>query len=115
MASRGVYVEHLRKVDLFAGLTKKELEQVAMAGAEVDVAAGRVLLEQGHSGTDAFVVLKGTFVARRNGRKVATLHAIVLDTAFSVMPDKQGILFAPSDRDDTDVGMLKLERRTYAD
>ena len=40
--------------------------------AEVDVAAGRVLLEQGHSGTDAFVVLKGTFVARRNGRKVAT-------------------------------------------
>lgn len=75
MANRGVYVEHLRRVALFAGLTKKELEQVASAGSEVDVAAGKVLMEQGHSGSDAFIVLKGTFVVRRNGRKVAELNA----------------------------------------
>ena len=75
MANRGVYVEHLLRVALFAGLTKKELEQVASAGSEVDVAAGKVLMEQGHSGSDAFIVLKGTFVVRRNGRKVAELNA----------------------------------------
>ena len=73
MASRGVYVEHLRRVVLFAGLTKKELERVASAGSELEVPAGKVLMEQGHSGSDAFIVLKGTFVVRRNGRKVAEL------------------------------------------
>jgi CRP/FNR family transcriptional regulator, cyclic AMP receptor protein len=75
MASRSVYVDHLRRVGLFAGLTKKELEMVAAAGSEVDVAAGKVLMVEGHSGADAFIVLKGTFVVRRNGRKVATLHS----------------------------------------
>jgi len=75
MASRGVYIEHLRRVALFAGLSKKELERVATAGSEVDIAAGKLVMEQGHSGGDAFVVLKGTFVVRRNGRKVAQLGA----------------------------------------
>ncbi len=75
MASRSVYVDHLRRVGLFAGLTKKELETVASAGSEVDVDAGKVLMVEGHSGADAFIILKGTFVVRRNGRKVATLHS----------------------------------------
>lgn len=65
--------------------------------------------------TEKISTLNAFDLASGRDRKVATLHAIVLDTAFSVMPDKQGILFAPSDRDDTDVGMLKLERRAYAD
>lgn len=75
MASRGVYVEHLRRVALFSGLSKKELERVAAAGSEIDIAAGKVIMQEGHSGADAFVVLKGTFVVRRNGRKVAELAA----------------------------------------
>lgn len=75
MASRGIYVEHLRRVALFSGLSKKELERVAAAGSEIDVTAGKVIMEQGHSGADAFVVLKGTFVVRRNGRKLAELNA----------------------------------------
>lgn len=75
MASRGVYIEHLRRVSLFAGLSKKELERVAAAGSEIDVVAGKVIMEQGRSGSDAFVVLKGTFVVRRNGRKLAELTA----------------------------------------
>ncbi len=75
MASRGVYIEHLRRVTLFAGLSKKELGLVAGAGTEVDVTAGTVIMEQGHHGVDAFVILKGTFVVRRNGRKLAELSA----------------------------------------
>ena len=73
MTSRGVYIEHLRRVVLFSGLSKKALERIAMAGSEVDVKAGKVVMEQGHSGREAFVVLKGTFVVRRNGRKLAEL------------------------------------------
>ncbi|MBP9054254.1 MAG: cyclic nucleotide-binding domain-containing protein, partial [Ilumatobacteraceae bacterium] len=87
MANRGVYVEHLRRVALFAGLTKKELEQVASAGSEVDVAAGKVLMEQGHSGSDAFIVLKGTFVVRRNGRKVAELNAGDIAAELALLDD----------------------------
>lgn len=86
MANRGVYVEHLRRVALFAGLTKKELEQVASAGSEVDV-AGKVLMEQGHSGSDAFIVLKGTFVVRRNGRKVAELNAGDIAAELALLDD----------------------------
>lgn len=75
MANRGVYVEHLRRVALFAELSKKELERVASAGSEIEVAAGKVLMEQGRNGADAFVVLRGSFVVRRNGRKLAELTA----------------------------------------
>lgn len=82
-----MYVEHLRRVALFAGLTKKELEQVASAGSEVDVAAGKVLMEQGHSGSDAFIVLKGTFVVRRNGRKVAELNAGDIAAELALLDD----------------------------
>ena len=65
--------------------------------------------------TEKVATLNAFDLTAGRDRKVATLHAIVLDTAFSVLPDRQGILIAPSDRDDTDVGMLKLERRAYAD
>jgi CRP-like cAMP-binding protein len=75
MANRGVYVEHLRRVQLFAGLSTKELERIAAAGSEIDVKAGTVLVTQGHVGHDAFIVLNGSFVVRRNGREVAQLSA----------------------------------------
>jgi len=55
-------------------------------------------------------VLNAFDLASGRDRKVATLGASMLDTAFSVLPDRQGILIAPSDRDDADVGMFKLER-----
>lgn len=83
-----MYVEHLRRVGLFAGLTKKELERVASAGAQVDVAAGTILMQQGHSGTDAFVVLDGRFQVRRNGRKVAVLATGDVAGELALLDDK---------------------------
>ena len=44
-----------------------------MAGQEVAVPAGTVLMEEGRRGRDAFVVLSGSLVVRRAGRKLATL------------------------------------------
>lgn len=73
MASRRVYVEHLRHVPLFSGLSRKALERVAMAGQEVAVPEGTVLMEEGRPGRDAFIVLAGSLVVRRAGRKVATV------------------------------------------
>lgn len=46
---------------------------MARASDEVDLAAGRVLCEQGQLGREAFVIVSGTAEVRRNNRKVATL------------------------------------------
>ena len=73
MASNKAFLDDLRRIPLFAGCTKKELERLARAGDEVDMEAGSLLADQGQTGREAFVVLAGSVSVRRNGRKVATL------------------------------------------
>jgi len=88
MASRSVYVEHLRNVSLFAGMSKKELERVAGAGGEVGVAEGTVIMQQGEGGRSAYVILSGEFMVRRNGRKVATLGPGAIVGELSLLDDQ---------------------------
>src|SRR5918995_4030330 len=73
MASKKAYVDHLRNVSLFAGCTRKELERIARSGDEITMTAGSLVVDQGQTGREAFVVLDGTVAVKRNGRKVATL------------------------------------------
>lgn len=73
MASKKSYVEHLRNVPLFQGCSTKDLEKIARAGDEVRMPAGSLILDQGQTGREAFVVLDGTVVVRRNGKKIDTL------------------------------------------
>ena len=73
MASNKAFLDDLRRIPLFAGCTKKELERLARAGDEVDMTAGSLLADQGQTGREAFVILAGRSSVRRNGRKVATL------------------------------------------
>ncbi len=75
MASKRAYVEHLRNVPLFSGCSTKDLEKIAKAGDEVRMPAGSLLVDQGQTGREAFVVLDGTVTVKRNGRKVASLGA----------------------------------------
>jgi CRP-like cAMP-binding protein len=63
----------LGAVELFSGLTKKELTALARLSDEVDVAEGTTLATQGEHGRQVEVILQGTAVVRRNGRKVAEL------------------------------------------
>ncbi|HEY7105093.1 MAG TPA: cyclic nucleotide-binding domain-containing protein [Acidimicrobiia bacterium] len=74
MASKKAYVDHLRSIPLFAGCTRKELELIARSGDEIKMTAGTVLVDQGQTGHEAFVVMDGTVTVKRNGRKVATLE-----------------------------------------
>jgi CRP-like cAMP-binding protein len=46
---------------------------VAKASDEVSIDAGRVLVEQGRTGHEFFLILDGEAVIRRNNRKIATL------------------------------------------
>ena len=73
MASKQTKMEHLAAVPLFDGFTKKELEKVAKAGDEIIMSAGTVIVDQGQTGREAFVVLDGSVTVKRNNRKIATL------------------------------------------
>lgn len=74
MASKKAYLDHLKNVPLFAGCTKKELERIARSGDEIKMTAGSLLVDQGQTGREAFVVLDGEVTVKRNGRKIATLE-----------------------------------------
>lgn len=73
MASKKAYVDHLRNVPLFSGCTRRELERIAKSGDEITMTAGSLVVDQGQTGREAFVVLDGTVAIKRNGRKVASL------------------------------------------
>jgi hypothetical protein len=75
MATKKQSLEHLQRVPLFSGCTAKDLEKVLKAGDEITAAAGQVIIDQGQTGREAFVILAGSATVRRNGKKVATLGA----------------------------------------
>lgn len=73
MAGRKDYLEHLAALPLFSACSKRELSKLARASDELEVDGGRVLVDQGEAGREAFVVLDGTATVKRNNRKIATL------------------------------------------
>ena len=75
MASKKTYLESLRRVALFSSCSTKDLEKIAKAGDEVKMDAGSVIVDQGQTGREAFVIISGSATVKRNGKKVATLGA----------------------------------------
>lgn len=75
MASKKTYLDSLRRVSLFSSCSTKDLEKIAKAGDEVTLAAGTVVVDQGQTGREAFVIISGSATVKRNGKKVATLGA----------------------------------------
>jgi len=73
MASKKASLEHLRKVSLFSSCSTKDLEKILKAGDSIVAAAGQVIIDQGQTGREAFVIMSGTATVKRNGKKVATL------------------------------------------
>jgi CRP-like cAMP-binding protein len=73
MASKKAHVEHLRNVPLFQSCSQKDLEKIAKAGDEVSMPAGSLIVDQGQTGREAFVILEGSVIVRRNGKKISTI------------------------------------------
>ena len=65
----------LASVPLFAGLSKKELAQVAAIADELDFRAGKTLIREGDPGREFFVLLEGTAEVTQGGKVVATRKA----------------------------------------
>ena len=68
-------VEALRRAPLFEGLARKELEQLAKLADDLEVDAGRVLVREGESGREFFVILEGEVDVSRGGQTIATRGA----------------------------------------
>ena len=73
MASRDSHLDKLADVPLFSACSRKDLQKIAKASDEVEVKAGRVLVDQGKTGHEFFLILDGSATVRANNRKVASL------------------------------------------
>jgi CRP-like cAMP-binding protein len=71
--SKDAKLDLLRKVPLFSACTKSDLSRIASLVDEVEVSKGKVLMRQGDSGRECFVIADGTAKATMRGRKGATL------------------------------------------
>jgi len=74
-----MYEDALARVELFSGLRKKELKEVATACREGKYSPGSVLITQGEKGLGLFILTKGTVrITRKNSLDGAE---VVLGTA----------------------------------
>jgi CRP-like cAMP-binding protein len=66
-------VEMLKQVPLFATCSKRQLEAIAGIADEFDQTEGRTLARQGDRGREFIVLVEGTAVVERDGRRIASL------------------------------------------
>lgn len=71
--ARNKYHEHLRQVPLFADLDDDELDHVGQAATELDFKAGKVLMREGSTAHEMFVITSGTVEVTRDGEHVADI------------------------------------------
>jgi len=72
MLHRNRKIELLKRVPLFAGCSKKELEGIARIADEIDFKPGKTLITEGSPGREFFVLAEGTAEITRKGRKIDT-------------------------------------------
>ena len=73
MARRDTFVDHLAEVPLFRACSRKARSTVARRAKERRVGAGEVVINEGETGNEFFVIMDGHAQVRRGGKKVATL------------------------------------------
>lgn len=66
-------LELIKGAPLFEHCSKQDLRHIARIADELDIPAGKVLIEGGERGREFFVIVSGNVDVRRKGRKIATL------------------------------------------
>jgi CRP/FNR family cyclic AMP-dependent transcriptional regulator len=110
MASKKTYLDSLRRVSLFSSCSTKDLEKIAKAGDEVTLSAGTVIVDQGQTGREAFVIISGSATVKRNGKKVATLGAGSVVGELSLLDHGPRTATVVAD---TDCTMLVISQRQF--
>ena len=70
---RDAKVELLKKVPLFADCSKTELRALAKTADELDLREGTVMTREGRPGREFFVLVDGSALVTKKGKKVADL------------------------------------------
>ncbi len=111
MPSKQDKLTHLRNVTLFAECSAKDISKIAKASDEIEVTAGHVICDQGQMGREAFVIMEGSAIVRRNGKKVATLGpgSVVGELSLLDRGPRTATVTA-----DTDVTLLVIDSRHFA-
>jgi CRP/FNR family transcriptional regulator, cyclic AMP receptor protein len=65
--------EMLKAVPLFAAMRSRDLDSVERMADSVDLPAGHVLMRQGQTGNEMFVLATGSAVVERNGKEIGRL------------------------------------------
>jgi CRP/FNR family cyclic AMP-dependent transcriptional regulator len=110
MATRKAHLEHLRNVSLFAGCSTKELERIAKASDEITMPAGSLIVDQGQTGREAFIVLEGTVTVKRNGKKLGSYGAGTIIGELSLLDHGPRTATVTCD---TDCDLLLLDQRHF--
>ncbi len=63
----------LASIELFAGLSKKDLKSIDRLMTPVDVKAGKEVIKEGTAGREAFIVVEGTASVWRDGKLIASV------------------------------------------
>jgi CRP/FNR family transcriptional regulator, cyclic AMP receptor protein len=75
VATTSEIVEHLGKVPIFSGCSKKELQTIAKQVREIQHDAGHVIAAEGEPGAGLFVIDEGEADVTIGGRKVNHMKA----------------------------------------
>jgi CRP/FNR family transcriptional regulator, cyclic AMP receptor protein len=70
---RNQKVELIKRVPLFAHLSKRHLQEVASLADEIDLRDGKELTKEGAAGREFFVLLEGSADVKKNGRRINRL------------------------------------------
>lgn len=66
-------IDLIKRVPLFANASKHELEQIAQIADEIDLPDGKVVITEGDTGREFFVLIEGSAEVTRGGKKVASI------------------------------------------
>ena len=66
-------IDLIKGVPLFSAASKQELAEIASIADEIDLPEGKVLIREGDAGREFFVLIEGTAVVERGGKKVASI------------------------------------------
>jgi len=73
MSRRDEFIDHLQQVSLFSACSRKDLQLVAKRAEDVHVPAGKVLVSEGETGHEFFVIITGAATVTRHGQRIAAL------------------------------------------
>ena len=108
---RDARIRLLSGVALFSPCAKHELKRIAALVDEVEAPKGKTLAREGDRGSEFFVVVEGTAIARRRGQKVGTIGPGSFFGELALLDQGPRVATVTAD---TDMQLLVLTSRAFS-